>query len=55
MYLGLGYCYINDVTLEGLAKKLPNLICVDLTHNQLCDLEQTFESMKMYSLAPLFS
>lgn len=53
MFLGLGYCLLSDQVFEGLIKKLPNLVCLDLAHNNFCDLELILENSKMFSISKL--
>ncbi|KAM3128295.1 hypothetical protein pb186bvf_019592 [Paramecium bursaria] len=45
-YLGLGYCQVNDDAIQNLAKFLPQLLALDLTYNQLSDLEYSVEGLK---------
>ncbi|CAD8184823.1 unnamed protein product [Paramecium pentaurelia] len=54
-YLGLGYCLLNDDAIQTISKFLPQLIGLDLAHNQLCDLEYSVEACKKISNLKMLS
>ncbi len=47
IFLGLGFCKLTDVSVEGMSRRFPNLISLDLAHNLMIDLESAVENMKM--------
>lgn len=55
MFVGLGNNSLTEKEVDKLAKRCPELRCVDLAYNSLCDIEQTLKGLKQLSLLKVLS